>query len=57
MSVLCLRKKLNTNGITAFEQIAGWTKKEIAEFDEKLDFKGRIERENWVAQAKELIKK
>ena len=28
---------------------------QIAEIDEKLNFKGRIEREEWVAQAKKLI--
>ncbi len=51
-----LEKKLNEAGITSFAQIAKWTKKDIAEFDEKLSFKGRIEREGWVAQAKDLAK-
>ena len=32
-------------------------KKDIEEFDEKLSFKGRIEREGWVEQAKKLAKK
>jgi len=51
-----LEKKLNEAGVTSFKQIAGWKKKDIEEMDEKLDFKGRIEREDWVAQAKELAK-
>ncbi|QYX55478.1 50S ribosomal protein L21 [Roseovarius sp. SCSIO 43702] len=49
-------KKLNSAGITTFDQIASWSKSDIEEMDEKLDFKGRIEREDWVAQAKKLSK-
>ena len=51
-----LEKKLHAAGVTSFAQIAGWTEADIAEFDEKLSFKGRIEREGWVDQAKELAK-
>ena len=47
-----LEKKLHEAGVTTFAQIAAWGPAEIAEFDEKLSFKGRIERENWVEQAK-----
>lgn len=49
-----LEKKLHEAGVTTFAQIAAWTEADIAEFDEKLSFKGRIEREGWVEQAKEL---
>ena len=49
-----LEKKLLEAGVTTFAQIAAWTEADIAEFDEKLSFKGRIEREGWVEQAKEL---
>ena len=49
-----LEKKLLAAGVTSFAQIAAWTEVDIAEFDEKLSFKGRIEREGWVDQAKEL---
>lgn len=49
-----LEKKLNEAGITTFAQIAAWTDADIEEFDEKLSFKGRIEREGWVEQAKTL---
>ncbi len=51
-----LEKKLLENGVTTFAQIAAWGEADIAEFDEKLSFKGRIEREGWVEQAKELAK-
>ena len=51
-----LEKKLHENGITTFAQIAAWGPAEIEEFDEKLSFKGRIEREGWVEQAKKLAK-
>ena len=49
-----LEKKLNAAGVTTFAQIAAWGEADITEFDEKLSFKGRIEREGWVAQAKDL---
>jgi large subunit ribosomal protein L21 len=49
-----LEKKLNEAGVTSFAQIASWGEAEVAEFGEKLSFKGRIEREGWVDQAKKL---
>lgn len=52
-----LEKKLHEAGVTTFAQIAGWSKADVAEMDEKLSFKGRIEREGWIAQAKELAGK
>ena len=51
-----LEKKLHEGGVTTFAQIAAWTEEDVAEFDEKLSFKGRIEREGWIEQAKELAK-
>ena len=41
--------------MTSFAQIAAWGDDDIDSFDEKLNFKGRIEREGWVDQAKALI--
>ncbi|SDN84899.1 large subunit ribosomal protein L21 [Lutimaribacter pacificus] len=52
-----LEKKLHEAGVTTFAQIAAWTEEDIAAMDEKLSFKGRIEREGWVDQAKELTGK
>lgn len=51
-----LEKKLHAAGVTTFAQIAAWSEEDIAAFNEKLSFKGRIEREGWVAQAAELSK-
>ncbi|WP_457649464.1 50S ribosomal protein L21 [Profundibacter sp.] len=51
-----LEKKLHEAGVTTFAQIAGWSAEDIADMDGKLSFKGRIEREGWVDQAKELAK-
>ncbi|MEP2782076.1 MAG: 50S ribosomal protein L21 [Pseudoruegeria sp.] len=51
-----LEKKLLAGGVTSFAQIAAWGEADVAEFDEKLSFKGRIEREGWIEQAKELAK-
>jgi large subunit ribosomal protein L21 len=48
------RRSCIAAGVTTFAQIAAWTEADIAEFDEKLSFKGRIEREGWVEQAKKL---
>ncbi|MGI3210073.1 50S ribosomal protein L21 [Roseovarius tibetensis] len=51
-----LEKKLHAAGVTSYAQIAAWTDGDVAEMDEKLSFKGRIEREGWIDQAKELTK-
>ncbi|SEP61785.1 LSU ribosomal protein L21P [Thalassovita taeanensis] len=50
-----LEKKLHENGVTTFAQIAGWSAADVADMDEKLSFKGRIEREGWIDQAKALV--
>ncbi|WP_422050951.1 NADH-quinone oxidoreductase subunit NuoE [Shimia sp.] len=49
-----LEKKLHDAGVTTFAQIAGWSADDIAEMDDKLSFKGRIDRDGWVEQAKLL---
>jgi predicted flap endonuclease-1-like 5' DNA nuclease len=41
-------------GITRFAQIAGWSPRDEASYGEKLQFPGRIEREEWVRQARKL---
>ena len=48
--------KLNDLGITSFAQIAAWTLAEEARIGDLLAFEGRIEREEWVAQAKILAR-
>ena len=47
-----LEKKLHEQGVTTFAQIASWGPEDIADMDDKLSFKGRIERDGWVDQAK-----
>ncbi|MGH1352682.1 MAG: 50S ribosomal protein L21 [Methyloligellaceae bacterium] len=51
-----LEKKLNALGITKYSQIAEFSDKDIQKVDEVLNFKGRIQREDWISQAKELSK-
>ncbi|WP_119306650.1 hypothetical protein [Cohaesibacter haloalkalitolerans] len=46
--------KLNAMGIYHFKQIADWDRGEVNYVSTFLSFKGRIDRENWVAQAKLL---
>lgn len=48
--------RLNKDGTTTFAQIARWSAKQQKEIGERLAFPGRIERENWVTQAKVLAK-
>ncbi len=50
-----LERKLNEAGITTFAQIAAWNADDIVEIDERLALKGRIERDDWVDQAKTLM--
>lgn len=49
-------KKLNDHGIFHFDQVAGWKKSDIAAAEAYLAFDGRIEREDWVGQAKALAR-
>lgn len=49
-----IEKRLNALGIGGYEQIANWTAADIGKISDMLDFKGRIERENWVEQARIL---
>lgn len=47
---------LHSLGIYTFSQVAGWKKAEREWVDGYLNFKGRIERDDWVRQAKALAK-
>lgn len=42
---------LHSIGVFHFDQIKDWGPEEIAYMDDKLSFKGRIERDNWIEQA------
>ncbi|MEZ5666769.1 MAG: hypothetical protein R3F55_04915 [Alphaproteobacteria bacterium] len=49
-----LEAKLHALGITRFAQIAAFSPADIDRVNDQLAFKGRIEREEWVEQAKAL---
>ncbi|MDA9318762.1 50S ribosomal protein L21 [Octadecabacter sp.] len=49
-------KKLHANGVTTFAQIAAWTPEKVAAMDDVLNFKGRIDRDDWLKQAAEFAK-
>ena len=49
-----IEKKLHALGITQYQQVAAFTADDIANVDDALAFKGRIERDDWLAQAKKL---
>jgi len=52
---LKIEETLNELGVYHFDQIASWTKENVEWINEHLlVFKGRIEREKWVEQAKKL---
>lgn len=47
-------RRLAEAGVTRFAQIAAWTPDEAAAMGERLSFGGRVEREDWVGQARTL---
>lgn len=49
-----LEETLNELGFYHFDQIAKWTEAEIAWVDNRLKFKGRITRDDWIGQATKL---
>ncbi|EDQ33418.2 hypothetical protein HPDFL43_09287 [Hoeflea phototrophica DFL-43] len=49
-----LEQVLNGLGIWTFAQIADWKAEEIAWVDDYLQFKGRIDRDDWISQARTL---
>jgi large subunit ribosomal protein L19 len=50
-----LEKRLNKLGVTKFEQIANLSDDDLARLDEVLGLDGRIEREDWMGQARTLV--
>ncbi len=51
---LLIERRLRSLGVNSYEDIANWTAADIDRVSRTLDFKGRIERENWVEQARIL---
>jgi len=50
-----LQKRLNKFGVTQYAQIANFSDDDIAQIDDVLNFRGRIEREDWVGQSNALM--
>ncbi|MEZ5925497.1 MAG: 50S ribosomal protein L21 [Hyphomicrobiaceae bacterium] len=50
-----INEKLNAMGIFHFWQVAAMAKADIEKVESDLGFKGRVEREEWIEQAKELM--
>ena len=50
-----LQKRLAKLNVLQYEQVANLTDEDIARIDEVLNFKGRIERDDWIGQAKQLL--
>ncbi|MGZ9810445.1 NADH-quinone oxidoreductase subunit E [Pseudoroseicyclus sp. H15] len=51
-----LEGMLHDLGVWHYSQIASWGAEEIAWVDNRLSFRGRIERDDWVSQAQMLMK-
>lgn len=51
-----LEARLNALGITRWSQVAKFTEADIAKVEDSLSFKGRVARDNWLAQAAALAK-
>src|SRR5690606_26698696 len=51
-----IESTLNELGIYTYAQVAAWKKAERQWVDDHLNFRGRIERDDWVKQAKALAK-
>jgi predicted flap endonuclease-1-like 5' DNA nuclease len=49
-----LAGKLGDLGVTTFADIAAWTDEDIARFDKELKLMGRVGRDNWIDQARQL---
>ena len=47
--------KLRTLGFTSYEQIASLNETDIEKINGVLNFKGRIEKEQWIQQAQEIL--
>jgi len=50
-----LERRLHRLGVTKIEQVANFTDEDIENVDTVLNFKGRIQRDDWVGQARALI--
>ncbi len=49
-----IEKRLRAMGYSSYQQIGSWTQSDVDRVNQQLDFRGRIERENWIEQARIL---
>lgn len=49
-----IEKRLRAMGYGSYEQVGSWTQSDVDRVSQQLDFRGRIERENWIEQARIL---
>ena len=49
-----IERKLQSMGFATYGAIADWTEQDVQRVSETLEFRGRIERENWIEQARIL---
>lgn len=49
-----IEKRLRAMGYNSYQQIGSWTRSDVDRVNQQLDFRGRIERENWIEQARIL---
>lgn len=49
-----LNQTLNDFGVYKYRQIALWTPQICEDFSEKIAFKGRVERDDWISQCKQF---
>lgn len=52
-----LEQKLNSIGIWHYAQVANWSQKEVDWVNSAISFSGRVEREQWVSQAAQLLQR
>ena len=45
---------LKAEGVVSYAQIAAWSESDIADWDARINGRGRIVRDDWVGQAKAL---
>jgi len=50
-----IEKKLNLLGVYKLSQISQWSQEDVDHISEELEFKGRIEEENWISQAAQIL--
>ncbi|MBT9368304.1 5' DNA nuclease [Rhizobium sp. CSW-27] len=51
-----LEDLLNGMGVASYAAIAAWTDKDVEHFDRELGLDGRIAKDDWIAQAKALLR-